>query len=344
MDSLTLYSNQPKIILKLALIETALGKKDQAVAFLEAGQSVLEPSDMGLALALAGHPGDAVDLLDAAARQPGADATVRQNLALAHGLSGDWTQARTIAAQDVPADQLDARIHQWMQLATPAHASDQVAALIGVKPIASDQGQPVRLALRATETRLAQAAPAPSVAQKPAKVAEAQLAYVPAPPPPFAPTVQVAAAPPAAPQAQVAAAPAPSPVAALVESARAVAANYIPFLAKKAPVHIARAPKPRPAPRAIKGGGPVVQLGAYSSPEFVNAAWNKLTKKHPALRAYLPVRARFNSPKGTVWRLSIQGFSNQQEAASRCQLLKSSGGNCFVRAFAGDAPVRMASL
>ena len=68
-----------------------------------------------------------------------------------------------------------------------------------------------------------------------------------------------------------------------------------------------------------------------------------LTQRYPALRAYLPLRARFNSAQGTYWRLSIQGFSNQREAIARCQQLKNNGGKCFVRDFAGDAPVQIAS-
>src|SRR4051794_35750416 len=135
-DSLSIYSNQPQVILKLALIETALGKKDEALAFLQAGRSVLDASNYGLALALAGHPADAVPILESAAREPGADATIRQNLALAHALAGDWTEARTIAAQDVPANKLDERIQQWMQLASPKKPADQVAALVGVTPAA----------------------------------------------------------------------------------------------------------------------------------------------------------------------------------------------------------------
>ena len=74
-----------------------------------------------------------------------------------------------------------------------------------------------------------------------------------------------------------------------------------------------------------------------------SAAWSHLTQRYPALRAYLPLRARFDLPKGTFWRLSIQGFDTQREALSRCQLLKSRGGACFVRNFAGDAPVQYAS-
>ena len=85
-----------------------------------------------------------------------------------------------------------------------------------------------------------------------------------------------------------------------------------------------------------------MQLGAYRQPQYVNAAWTTLTQRYPGLRAYMPMRARFDSPKGTFWRLSIQGFGSEREAMARCQLLKSRGGNCFVRTQAGDAPVQMA--
>src|SRR5437762_9403621 len=103
-DSLTLYSNQPQVVLKLALVEIALGKNNEALSFLDAAKDVLDPADYGLAVALAGHPRDALVVLETAARAPGADSRVRQNLALALALSGDWTNARTVAAQDVPAD------------------------------------------------------------------------------------------------------------------------------------------------------------------------------------------------------------------------------------------------
>ena len=87
----------------------------------------------------------------------------------------------------------------------------------------------------------------------------------------------------------------------------------------------------------------MVQLGAYSSEARVSAAWAKLSKKYPALRGYSPMIARFDGPKGTVWRLSVRGFDNQHEAIGRCQALKSRGGSCFVRSTAGDSPVQFAS-
>jgi hypothetical protein len=125
---------------------------------------------------------------------------------------------------------------------------------------------------------------------------------------------------------------APAKIAAFIENKPAPVA--------KPKVRKAAAPAPRPA---FRNSGPVVQLGAYGSPQRVNAAWNNLTGRYPALRAYLPMKAKFVSPKGTFWRLSISGFATQREAVARCQLLKSRGGKCFVRNFAGDAPVQYAS-
>lgn len=367
-DSLSLYSNQPQVILKLALVEAALDKKDEAVAFLQAGREVLDASNYGLALALAGRPGEAIPVLEAAARQPGADATVRQNLALAHALAGDWTEARTIAAQDVPGNKLDARIQQWMQLAAPKTPSDQVAALVGVTPAAVDHGQPIRLALRKSDTLLALAAPSPSAAAAPsprvANAALAQAAPQATPPVVEAPAAAAAVAPvpaiaPASPappphldKRPVAEGAVPTPVAminAAADEVSAAAASKVKSLVatvmpKKA-LHAAHhSNAPRVASRRPVGpGDSVMQIGSYRSPEQVTAGWNRLTQRFPALRGYLPLRARFDSPNGTYWRLSIQGFANQREALARCGQLRNNGGKCFVRGFAGDSPVEIAS-
>ncbi len=345
-DALSIYSNQPAVVLKLALAEIALGKNNEAVAFLESAQQLLDPADYGLALALAGHPTDAVPVLESAARIEGANSRVRQNLALAFALSGDWTQARTIAAQDVPANQLDGRIQQWMQLAKPAKPSDQIAALVGVKPASVDQGQPMRLALRKVDTQLAQTA----AAAQPAPIVEPQV-------------VEAVALSQAAPQPEPAVAPAPppadpdrtpiigeaspAPITMSVISANPVPSSFAVFAPKVKVAPAAKPAKPRraaaSAPKRRGNSNAVVQLGAYRTPQNVNAAWQQLTDRHPALRAYLPMRARYVSPKGVFWRLSIQGFDNQREAVARCNTLRGRGGSCFVRNFAGDTPVQYAA-
>ncbi|MGI8706285.1 MAG: SPOR domain-containing protein [Sphingomicrobium sp.] len=361
--------------MKVALVQIAQGKNGEALSVLAATQDMLDPANFGLALALAGRPDDAVAILNQVARVPGADARVRQNLALAYGLSGDWTMARTVAAQDVPPDRLDSRVQQWMAMATPARPSDQVAALTGVTP-AADPGQPERLALnRNSRAGEAQAQlVVPQVAPQPQPE---QIAPIPAAPPPALPepmpalpVVNVAAAPvvidspPPAPVVEadpvVAQAvesliePVPSVVPADVEAPIVQAvAKPVPELPTKfeAPVQpasyvaisdtVRRAAKNARKPSGKSNS--VVQLGAYSSPERVSIAWSRITKKYPALGDYTPMRARFDGAKGTVWRLSVKGFASQQEAIQRCELLQSRGGSCFVRRIAGDAPVQFAS-
>jgi Flp pilus assembly protein TadD len=343
-DSLTLDGNQPQVILKLALVQIAQGKNGQAVTLLNDARNVLDASDYGLAMALAGHTGEAIAVLDSAARRRDADATVRQNLALAHALAGDWEEARVIASQDVPASQLDARIQQWMQLAKPKAASDQVAALVGVKPAVIDAGQPVQLALNKDDrpqplkaasapVQVAQAAPAPSAAPaKPAFVAVAAPVSVPAP----APTVAIAPAPP----------PARTTIATLAASAvteaKAVLASVMPHRAVAVPAKARVVPAGQPVVAHAGKSQAVVQLGAYGSPERVLAAWNGAAHKYGALKAYAPMSARFASPKGTFYRLSVRGFNSVGEAESLCNALRRSGGACFVRNVAGDAPVNMA--
>jgi Flp pilus assembly protein TadD len=356
-DSLTLQSNQPQVVLKLALVSIAQGKNSQALSFLDAAKNVLDPSDYGLAMALAGRPQDAAEVLRQAAEQVGADSRVRQNLALALALSGDWVGARSVAAQDVSADQLDARIQSWMQMAKPARASDQVAALTGIAPAASDPGQPLRLALKDSNTRLAAVNPAiesvPVVAQPDS-----------APAPTATPVAEVAA-----PVAVASANPTPVEVRSVpvpVELQQDVAAPAVApapalFVASLTPKRASAAPRPSLSPRAAaltdaraiyrraalatgqQRSRAVVQLGAYANRSAVTAAWHRTSGKFGALRGYTPVAARYDGERGTVFRLSVQGFSTSRQAFDLCASLKRAGAACFVRNVAGDAPVQIAS-
>ena len=334
-DSLALDPNQPKLVLKVVLAEIAQGKNGEAIAILDAGRGALDQADYGLALALAGRPLDAIAALEPIARAEGADPRVRQNLALAYAFSGDWTNAKAVAAQDVPADQLDARLKQWMQLATPARPSDQVAALIGVTPAAADPGQPVQLALRTADTRLAEAAPAPAPAPPQA---------APAPPPQLA----EAAPPPPPPPVQITPGDEPyvAPVAAAdVPSVPAFTPEVTappPPVAR--PARIVHAKLPKAAVRRATGkSGAVVQLGAFGNAARVATAWNAAAKRFGALKSYAPMSARFDSGKGTFYRLSVKGFGSVGEANALCASVRRGGGSCFVRNIAGDAPVQLAS-
>jgi hypothetical protein len=125
--------------------------------------------------------------------------------------------------------------------------------------------------------------------------------------------------------------------------AKAAVASVLP--------HSMPAPKPVRPMRAVAAQQPVrpgnspavVQLGAYGSPQRVLAAWTGAAQKYGALKAYLPMSARFVSQKGTFYRLSVRGFNSVGQANALCAALRHQGGNCFVRNVAGDAPVQIAS-
>ena len=81
-DALSIYSNQPQVILKLALVEVALGKNARSGGLpprrpIGPRSRRLWPRDGARR-----PPDDALAVLKAAARAKGADARVRQNLAL----------------------------------------------------------------------------------------------------------------------------------------------------------------------------------------------------------------------------------------------------------------------
>jgi cell division septation protein DedD len=144
---------------------------------------------------------------------------------------------------------------------------------------------------------------------------------VPPAPPPYRPTLATLAS-------------------AAATEAKAVLASIMPH--HSAPV--ARPAKPRVVAAAIRRGNSpaVVQLGAYGSPERVLTAWNGTARKYGALKTYLPMSARFASPKGIFYRLSVRGFATDSEARNLCMALRRQGGSCFVRNLAGDAPVNIA--
>jgi Flp pilus assembly protein TadD len=329
-DSLSLLPTQAGVALKLVLAQVAQGKTERALGLLDELRGHIDAADAGLAMALAGQPGNAVAMLDDAARLPGADARVRQNLALAHALAGNWDSARAVAGQDLAADQVDARLTEWMTFAKPGSSSQQVAALIGVKPAASDPGQPIRLALTKDSSRVAEAAPL-SVAAQPAAEPLAPVAVAAADVPPPAPAPIYV---------EPAVEPLPQPVAVAMD-------EPTPAFVTPAPLRssLPRAQQLRHSAAARFGGASkaVVQLGAYGSPAGVKAAWNTAARRFGTLKRYTPASARFTSPRGTFYRLSLKGFGSDREARLLCESLKKAGSSCFVRNVAGDTPVRFAA-
>lgn len=336
-EALSLNPTDGRTALNLVLAQVATGEWTTARQTLETYAATIPASDRGLAFALAGDPGTAIALLGDAARQPGADAKTRQNLALSFALAGQWQQAKAVAAVDLPADQVDARIMQWATFARPQNAYDQVASLLNVTPIA-DAGQPERLALsRSLPVAVAaQQATSPVDAFMPGQTAvdTAVAAPTPAPvsDPETAAPVEVAA--PSGGQ--------------VVFAERKEISQRVPVIA---PVERQTAVKPIVAVKASAVNTPVrkveavafvpakgewfVQLGAYDNSGVARDAWGRVVRRVPALSGMTPFAAAVKTEAGSFQRLAVGGFS-RADAVKLCGKVRAKGGACFVRAGAGD--------
>ena len=299
-DALSLAPANGKAALNLALAQIATGDLAAARRNLDEHGATIAPADRGLALALAGDPNGAVQLLTGVARSAETSPKVRQNLALSLALSGQWQAARVVAAVDVSPADLDVRLQQWAAFARPRDAADQVASLLGVTPVA-DAGQPRRLAL-VDRPDVGIAAVAAPVAPDAAGVAAAGRVV-------FGPRAEVVQ-------------PLPGAVPTGLVAARVIRPDATPA-------------RTTPAAASSARGKWFVQIGAFGSSAVAHDAWNRAARRMPTLAAHGPSSASFTNGHTTFQRLSVGGFTRSQ-ANAMCLRYRALGGSCFVRAGAGD--------
>ncbi len=361
-DALALSPDQPKAVVRLALAQ--IGRNNQAGAHetLAAAPVDTPPADLGLAFALSGDTQAAIALLDAAARSPGADARVRQNLALAYALDGRWAEARATAAQDLPANELNTQLVRWAQIANSRAGWQPIAALLNVKPKLIDAGQPAQLALAPESAPAATAVAAGAPVEAPAVAAAAPAAVavnLPAPAKAAAPVVETVAAQPAPvlATAEVADSLATVPTTELMPSSSTVLAEAVAPagdpavspITRVSPVNATLATTRTVANHIAEvlqaesaQGGWVVQLGAYSSAARIEAGWQGAVHQYRPLDGYVPASAAYEMQSATLHRLSIAGFPTRAAARSVCLAIKERGADCFIRTAAGDAPLQWA--
>jgi Flp pilus assembly protein TadD len=338
-DALDLGDENPRTVLSFALAKIALGDSGAAVSVLDEYARAIDPTDLGLALALAGQPERGMHVLVNAVRS--AEQTtpkLRQNLAYTYALAGNWRAARVMAAEDVPGDQLEARLSQWASMSAPEMFQQRIAALLDVTPRA-DSGQPQQLALanfpgqemlaaasaEGAATDLAMGEPAPMT-----------IAYVaPAPTP-------VAQPAPSTTFAQAFAASEPSgsgiryvsnPVVQELPMRAAPAASRVAAVSPQRRMAPAAAPAPVASDKAAATH--LVQLGSYSSKLEAERGWNVLKAKFPQLKDHKPVITEAVVNGRNFWRVAAAGFG-PKSAQSMCGTVKSSGRGCF--AYAASAP------
>jgi Flp pilus assembly protein TadD len=323
-DTLELDRTHGRAALNLALMQTARGDWQAARQTLAANAAIIPGSDLGLALALAGDTAGAVTLLTQIARSPEATPKVRQNLALAYAMGGQWEIARVLAAADMSPAEVDRRLESWAAFVQPKEASDQVASLLGVRPV-SDAGQPAALALNAPKPATASApvAVAQAPVAAPVPIAAAEPAPVPAVAPATAdtkPKIVFAAA-------KEVVQPLPASV---IERASGGYKVVIPVPPRRPATKVVLAPKPAPA-----SGTWHVQLGAYDSVAVAKDAWTRATRRYAGFKGQSPLGATFRTANASFYRLSVGGFA-RTDAERLCREYRVRGGACFVRQSAGD--------
>jgi Flp pilus assembly protein TadD len=325
-DAMELGEDGGKTALSLALAQIGMGHNAEAVDTLNTYRDALPAADYGLAMAMAGRVQEGVNVLTDALRRGENTPKIRQNLAFAYALGGSWAEAKIMAAQDVPADQLGARMQEWAAMGAPEDQRLRVASLIGA-PLRGDEGQPAMLALAnfpADGSAPVRQANAPTAADAPA-LAQAAVQELPAVAQPDAPAPALADASSQPKAAQLAAIDLPPSQAAAPAAAPArpyrVAGSYVS--------------KPAAAPAAapvvaVSNGTHVVQLGAFATEEGAKRAWRHYAARNPSLKGHAPIIARVTVRGREFWRVQAAGFAGFASARSMCGTVKSRGGACLV--------------
>ncbi|WBY17506.1 SPOR domain-containing protein [Erythrobacteraceae bacterium WH01K] len=378
-DAITLGDTSPRTALGYSLALIGAGDQNAALGVLEDWRDSIPAADRGLALALAGDADRGVHVLASTLRAGNNTAKVRQNLAYAYALQGNWRAARVMAAEDVPGDMLDARLSEWAKTSTGDAHRERVAALLNV-PVRRDGGMPAALALNVApgaEQQMAEAAAmAPALAEAfepkavPATASASRelppLAEIPAPrgdteparaaaQPVSQAVPQVAAVVPPAtkPESFEDAFAAPAPQGATVAQIARSAIEFVTSpVVQTMPVRNGAKPEPvrKVAAQASIAGGDshLVQLGSFNSEAGAKRAWGIYAQRYSQLSDHQMVITKARVRGKIYYRVSAAGFDNAG-ARSMCSSVKSNGQGCITWARnaplpgAIDTGVRMAS-
>lgn len=146
-DAEQLGASSAQVGLQHALALMGLGEMSDAVQILERHQAEIPVADLGLAFALAGSTDRGIALLSDAIRGGQTSVKIRQNLAYSYALANRWRHARVMAAQDVPANEINQRIEEWSRTAHPDAWQARIAGLLNAPANVYDRGMPLELAL-----------------------------------------------------------------------------------------------------------------------------------------------------------------------------------------------------
>lgn len=336
-DAVALGDKSPATALGMALSYIGSGRNAEGTALLEQWRDSMPAGDYALALALAGQPGRAAAILSDVIKGGENTPKLRQNLAYAFALSGKLGEARVVAAQDVPAEHLDARISAWALQAGMGSQQSRVAALLGA-PLRDDPGRPMALALASEPSAPKLAAAAlpradeelPPLASSPAAVAQVE------------PIVEEPPVLASAPDRFVS-----EPLVQAAAVSRHIAGSEPPARSIAAPKPANR-PKPQAKPKvasavAQNAGSHVVQLGSFTTEEGARRAWGIFVRRDPSLknRELRITEAMVHGRK--YFRVAAAGY-DAGTAKDKCSAIRGQGRQCLAYAKtdakSGSLPIR----
>ena len=330
-EAIELGDTAPRTVISYALSQIAIGDHIGARDTLLQFEAALDPADFGLAIALAGRPDQGVHVLSNALRAGQNTPKVRQNLAYAYAMQGNWRAARLMAAEDVPAGEVGDRMAEWASMVRPEAFTVRVASLLGVRPQV-DPGQPQMLALANHPSVDMLAAQETGELEPYAEPQQGDYAFAAELPP-------VAAAPQYDDSGDAALADAG--LAPTVGNIRFVAnevAQPLPAAARSTAPRVAgrTAPAPAPASASLASSDYNIQLGSFSSMSDAHEAWKTFQKRYPELgdSERVITKARVNGK--IYYRVAAAGFA-KSSAQSMCRMVKGKGGGCI--AYASSRPL-----
>ncbi len=376
-EAMQLGENSPRVALSLALALAGEAKYAEAGALLNEWEGMIAPADIGLAYALAGQPARGIHMMSNAIRAGENTVKMRQNLAYAYAVDGRWREARLMVAQDLPADQVGARMSEWASLATAQAYRHRVANLLQVPATVQDPGRPAHLALgntprldqlameaaEAPQSELpAQEAPMLALAPAASQSSSMELPPVAAPAPRYAGLAQAATA--SAIQsnaereeeslkrevfdAEFAAAFAPTePVKERLASATTDTARFIsnpvvqPVSERSQPARAANRPNLTAAGSASANAGQgthLVQLGSFLSERAALRAWDIYKSRYPQLADHQMVITEAVVDNKRRYRVSASGFDRSASRAMCSQINRRGGDGCISWAAARPLP------
>ena len=368
-DAVELGDTSGKTALSLALALTGQGSLQEAQNVLRSSENDIADADLGLALALAGDAQGAISVMSNAIRGGNNTVKMRQNLAYAFAMGGRWREARLMAAQDVPADMLGARMEEWAAQANPQSYRTRLATLLDVPGDTVDNGQPIQLALGNSPSidQLAShalddgsselaaldnvvsgdwaaspvAEAAPSSVTPPAALAEVT-------PAPVRTANRYASVPTDKPAnfADAFAVPGPAVPATPRQDAGSYIAASTRIASAPAPV-IASAPAARKAVRQSQPAAPVsasgdgthlVQLGSFSSPQGAERAKAIYLRRYPELNGEQMVVTEAVVRGKRYWRVSAAGYERAESKQMCARVNSASNEGCITWAEGSPLP------